>query len=411
MKLARSFETGSHLSKRDRIATRRENSLFSPDVAENRSLISEKLRGQRVLIVGGAGSIGSQLTRIILGFSPAAVHVVDQNENSLVELVRELRGLPEDILDVDFQALPLDYGSPLMARLLQDAECYNVVLNFAALKHVRSEKDIYSALQMIDTNVVRHVRFLRWLHQYGHSEAYFAISTDKAANPRSLMGASKRLMEGLIFSREINRSSLTTSARFANVAFSDGSLLHGFTYRLQKGQPLAIPRDTLRYFISHQEAGELCLLAATLVPDQHIAIPKLDPWTELQPLESIAVRFLENAGYEPKFYEDEAEAKRDVAALSAGRRWPVILTPLDTSGEKPYEQFAAEGEKAIECGLHAVLALKGTPVDPTLILERLENWINDPASQISKRELVEIMGQVVHGFRHIETGRSLDQRF
>src|SRR5262249_1792021 len=184
--------------------------------------------------------------RLALDYRPAAVHVIDQNENYLAELVRELRGRPRGLADVDFQTLPLDYGSPVMARLLRDSPPYDVVLNFAALKHVRSEKDVYSVLQMLDTNIVRHNHFKPWLADHGPGATYFAVSTDKAANPVSLMGASKRLMEDLIFSAATEHSRSTTSARFANVAFSNGSLLQGFVYRLAKRQPIAVPRDTQR---------------------------------------------------------------------------------------------------------------------------------------------------------------------
>ena len=280
--IARMFKAPSqvedwHGSELDVLVTGRKHSLFEPDMDANAAVLGEAIRGRRVLVLGGGGSIGSITTRILLNYGPKAVHVVDQNENCLAELVRDLRGRPEGLCEVDFRTFPIDYGSPIMERLLNEAERYDVVMHFAALKHVRSEKDLHSAMQMLDTNVVRHIRFKQWLARNDHGRIYFAVSTDKAANPTSLMGASKRLMEDVVFGVAAEHATSTTSARFANVAFSNGSLLQSFLQRLEKRQPLAVPRETRRYFISHREAGELCMLAALRIPDQHVAFPKLDP--------------------------------------------------------------------------------------------------------------------------------------
>ena len=273
--------------------TRRTRSLFADDVAERRGGLIEAIAGRRILVVGGGGSIGAVTVRLAADLRPAALHVVDQNENYLAELVRDLRGSPQGIDPrVEFRMLPVDYGSPIMRRFLSDAPPYDAVLNFAAMKHVRSEKDVYSTLQMFDTNIIKHVRFKTWLAEHGHGARYFAVSTDKAANPSSLMGASKRLMEDVAFGVPTPPVGIATSARFANVAFSNGSLLQGFRHRLARGQPLAAPRDTRRYFVSHAEAGELCLLAAFAAPTGHIVFPRMDPETELQPLDEIARRFL-----------------------------------------------------------------------------------------------------------------------
>lgn len=260
--------------KLESATTRRSESLFAGDIGAKRQQIADALQAKRVLVVGGAGSIGAATTRLILDYRPAALHVVDHSENYLVELVRDLHGQNVDLARLDFRALPLDYGGDAMARLLSEEAPYDAVFNFAALKHVRSEKDVYSILQLLDTNIVRHIRFKRWLAESGHSDGiYFAVSTDKAANPASVMGASKRLMEDLIFAYGVTPRSRVTAARFANVAFSNGSLLDGFLQRLAKRQPIAVPRDTRRYFISHREAGEICLLAATAIPHRHVAIP------------------------------------------------------------------------------------------------------------------------------------------
>jgi FlaA1/EpsC-like NDP-sugar epimerase len=396
----------------EEVVTRRENSLFATDVEANRERIASAFAGRRLMVVGGGGSIGAATIELLLGYEPAAVHVVDHSENYLAELVRSLRGQDRIGAGVDFQALPLDYGGSAMARLLRDAKPYDIVLNFAAVKHVRSEKDVYSVLQMLDTNIVRHIRFKKWLAENGHGGGYFAVSTDKAANPVNLMGASKRLMEDLIFEFGADSSLRTTAARFANVAFSNGSLLAGFAQRIAKRQPIAVPRDTRRYFISHREAGEICVLAATLVPDRHLAIPKLDPASELQSLEAIAVRVLETYGLGAVAFEDEAEARAAVAPLAAQGRWPLLRTALDTSGEKPFEEFVGQGEAAAECGLKTLLAIRHTPsraVDRGLF-GHLEQLIGEPDSKTSKAEIVEAMAAALSNFQHRETGRSLDQR-
>src|ERR1700676_585140 len=357
----RPFIAGTETAELTSIVTGRTDSLFAGDLEASSDRVFAKVRDHRILVIGGGGSIGAATVRLILDYLPSALHVVDHNENSLAELVREIRGRAGGIPDIDFRALPLDYGGPVMERLLTDSPPYDVVLNFAALKHVRSEKDIYSVLQMFDTNVVRHLRFKRWLAEHRHGATYFAVSTDKAANPVSLMGASKRLMEDLIFDVAAARCQSTTSARFANVAFSNGSLLQGFGYRLAKRQPLAVPRDTRRYFISHQEAGELCLLATCRIPDKHIAVPRVDATLQLQLLEDIACACLEYWGLRAERYLDEARARNDVERLAREGRWPFLPPPLDTGGEKPFEEFVGTGESATDCGLINVSAVRHIP--------------------------------------------------
>jgi FlaA1/EpsC-like NDP-sugar epimerase len=398
----------------DYVVTRRKQSFFLSDLNAYSADISAKLRGRRVLIIGGGGSIGSATTRLLVDYAPSAVHVIDQNENYLVELVRYLRGRPLGLTNVDFRTLPIDYGSPIMERFLREAERpYEIVLNFAALKHVRSEKDIYSVLQMLDTNLVRHARFKHWLSKYGHGQVYFAVSTDKAANPTSVMGASKRLMEDLTFGLYAAQAQRTTSARFANVSFSNGSLLDGFLRRLATRQPLAAPRDTRRYFISQIEAGELCLIAALLPPNKHVAFPNLNPSEELQSLESIAVRVLEHFGLTPQFYEDEEDARRDLERVARSGRWPLLLTPLDTSGEKSYEEFVGEGETAVDIGMKAIRAFCHVPsraIDGKLF-DRMALLIDDPHRPVNINRIVEEVSQALVSFCHVDTGKNLDQRF
>jgi FlaA1/EpsC-like NDP-sugar epimerase len=398
----------------DYLVTRRKQSLFWSDLSAYSADISAKLRGRRVLVIGGGGSIGSATTRLLVDYAPAVVHVVDQNENYLVELVRYLRGRPLGLTNVDFRTLPIDYGSPIMQRFLREAEQpYEIVLNFAALKHVRSEKDIYSVLQMLDTNLVRHARFKHWLSKYGHGCTYFAVSTDKAANPTSVMGASKRLMEDLTFGLYTAEAQSTTSARFANVAFSNGSLLEGFLRRLASRQPLAAPRDTRRYFLSQTEAGELCLIAALLAPDKHVAFPNLSPSGELQSLESIAVRVLEHFGLTPQWYENEEGARRDLERISRTGRWPLLLTPLDTSGEKSYEEFVGEDETAVDIGMTAIRGFRHVPsraIDKKLF-DRIAALIDDAHAPVNMNRIIEDISQVLASFCHVNTGKNLDQRF
>ncbi|AZO31537.1 MULTISPECIES: polysaccharide biosynthesis protein [unclassified Mesorhizobium] len=397
----------------DTLVTGRSESLFANDISASSSKLLDRISGRRILVIGGGGSIGSATTALLTRFQPAAIHVVDHSENYLAELVRNLRGRREGIADgLDFRTFPLDYGSPIAARLLADMRAYDAVLNFAALKHVRSEKDIFSLLQMIDTNLVRHARFKEWLKRYGHASTYFAVSTDKAANPTSLMGASKRLMEDLIFAVGAPENGRTTSARFANVAFSNGSLLQNFGLRLAARQPIAVPRDTRRYFVTQAEAAEICVLATFLAPDGHIVFPHMEAEVHLQPLENIAARFLAHFGFEPEFYEDEDQARNAVDSAAARDRWPVLLTPLDTSGEKPYEEFLGHGEKAVEIGLPSLAALRHvqTPAVGRHLFEKLEELVNDPNPATGKEEVVRIFASVLANFRHIETGRNLDQR-
>jgi len=409
---ARPFIGGTESAELTSIVTGRTDSLFAKDLEASGDRVFAKVRDRRILVIGGGGSIGAATVRIIPDYHPSALHVVDHNENYLAELVRELRGRSAGIPDIDFRAMPLDYGGPVMERFLADSPPYDVVLNFAALKHVRSEKDIYSVLQMFDTNVVRHLRFKRWLAEHRHGATYFAVSTDKAANPVSLMGASKRLMEDLIFDIAAASSQSTTSARFANVAFSNGSLLQGFGYRLAKRQPLAVPRDTRRYFISHQEAGELCLLATCRIPDGHIAVPRVDATLQLQLLEDIACACLDHWGLSAERYVDEAQACNDVERLAQEGRWPLLLTPLDTGGEKPFEEFVGAGESAVDCGLLNVLALRHIPgvAAEQKLFEQIARWVDEPDLAIAKAEFVSVISAALPNFRHSQSEQNLDQR-
>lgn len=398
----------------DIVATGRSKSLFSGDIQDRTAELSDAIKGRRILVVGGAGTIGSSTSRLIVNFEPAAIHVIDQSEAYLAEFVRNLRGSPTSVRkNLDLQALPIDYGGKRTERLLREQNVpYDVVLNFAAMKHVRSEKDTVSTLEMLDVNIVRHQAFLEWLHVGNHASRYFAVSTDKAANPTSIMGASKRLMEDLVFARPKEQGATTTSARFANVAFSNGSLLQGFLYRVASKQPVAAPRDTRRYFVSRREAGEICLLAAFCTPSNHVVFPNLDPSRELRPLALIAERFLEHLGYKAELFDDETEAREAVPSCLKRGKWPLLITALDTSGEKPYEEFIGKGEHMVDVGFDSLRAITHVAASGNSAgaITDLARYCSDPTVLVKKADIVRILTRSVGSFQHIETGINLDQR-
>ncbi|CBS91506.1 polysaccharide biosynthesis protein [Azospirillum lipoferum] len=395
------------------VATGRSDSLFAADIARNRLEIEDAVAGRRILVVGGAGSIGSQVVTELAARAPAALHVIDQSENNLVELVRTLRGRPAGLPVADFRTFPIDYGATPTRLFLSEQPPYDAVLNFAALKHVRSEKDPWSLLQMLDTNLVKQARFLSWLRRYGHDRRYFSVSTDKAANPVNLMGASKRVAEHIVFDGAPGQTlAHATSARFANVAFSDGSLLHGFFQRMLKRQPLAVPQETRRYFVSPEEAGHICLLAAFRAPHRTIIVPDLMPETHLRDLSDIAKAFLARFGLKAEFYEDERSACQIVDHDMAVGRYPVLITARDTSGEKPYEEFVGNDETIIDLGFDALRGVSYTSAPPKSVerlLVMLESVLHGGAA-FDKAMALERISAVVPHFRHIETGRNLDQR-
>lgn len=402
-----------------RIATGRDGSFFSADMQACSDRMSGEIAGRRVLAIGAAGSIGSSTLEVLLRFDPAAVHVVDQNENGLAELVRRLRSRPEKLRVADLRTLPIDYGSSAMRYFLASETPYDLVLNFAALKHVRTEKDPFSTLQMFETNIVKQARLLGWLAENRLARRYFSVSTDKAANPSSLMGATKRVMEHVMFDRELSAGlpGPVTSARFANVAFSNGSLLQSFENRLARGEPIACPRDIRRYFVSLEEAGEICTLAATMLDDRQIAIPRLDPQEHLVPLEKIARAFIESHGFVPVDYDDEGAARRGASRDRAEGRWPLLLTLPDTAGEKPFEEFVADGEEVLEIGLSGLRAIPYRPTQGSVhaMLGELNSLIRPAAGSpgaLSKDRLKEIVATLEPGFLHShrDSTRNLDQR-
>lgn len=397
------------------LATHRKGSLFEEDLNICTTQIQEKITGKRILVIGGAGSIGAATIHEIVPFSPEALHVVDTNENNLAELVRGIRN-NNQVFDVsDFRTLPLDFGSSVMQRFVAEQIPYDMIFNFAAIKHVRSEKDVYSILQMIDTNVLKPARLLKWLAEKGDLKSYFCVSTDKAANPTNLMGATKRLMEHIIFSSAVipELSARTTSARFANVAFSDGSLLYSWIKRMESRQPLAVPGGTRRFFISLQEAGKICLIAAACANDKHLLIPRFSPQTDLKELQSIAESFLRFHGYEPRLYNVETDAKANIESDIAETKYPLLITPLDTVGEKPDEEFLGEGEHIVETGLVDLLEVQYKSCDRENLqrfLSAAMKWVSDPRGSITKKAIISSISSVIPELSHKESEKTLDER-
>jgi FlaA1/EpsC-like NDP-sugar epimerase len=302
-----------------------------------------------------------------------------------------------------------------MRRFLKDERPYDWVFNFAALKHVRSEKDISSVLQMFDTNLLKPLQCWRWVVEMGAPPSYFSVSTDKAADPVNLMGASKRLMEHMMFCPEgpMAAAKRATSSRFANVAFSNGSLLESFIRRFEKLQPLACPRDTNRFFISLREAGQICLLAAGCGPDRHIVVPRFEPQADARLIDKIAVAFLRYKGLEPQIYHDEQTARDSVRQDLLRNRYPLLLTDLDTQGEKSCEIFAGPAEELVEFGMKTVLGVRYRSVSSKLLAEfirEVATLIESPSTNLDKNHIIEMVSRVIPEFHHAESLQTLDQR-
>ncbi|MCW9067877.1 MAG: UDP-N-acetylglucosamine 4,6-dehydratase, partial [Sulfurimonas sp.] len=318
----------------------REKELFEKDINNNDKELKSIVSSSSFLVIGGAGSIGQAVTKEIFKRNPKKLHVVDISENNMVELVRDIRS-SFGYINGDFQTFALDIGSVEYDAFIKNDGKYDYVLNLSALKHVRSEKDPFTLMRMIDVNVFNTDKTLQQSIDNG-TKKYFCVSTDKAANPVNMMGASKRIMEMFLMrkSLEINIS----TARFANVAFSDGSLLHGFNQRIQKQQPIVAPNDIKRYFVTPQESGELCLMSCIFGENRDIFFPKLSEELDLISFADIAVKYLENLGYEPYLCSDEDEARELAKTLPKEGKWPCLFTSSDTTGEKDFEEFFTDKE-------------------------------------------------------------------
>jgi FlaA1/EpsC-like NDP-sugar epimerase len=416
----------------------KDRALFDAEVIECEPMLRRRLTNKRVLVVGGAGSIGSATIVEVLKFSPAALTVLDTSENNLAELTRTLRSGSQR-LNCDLQFQPLDYGSSLAESYLAKQFPFDLVLSFAALKHVRSERDEFSLLRMLEVNLLKADRFLGVLRKQGHgNEGVFFVSTDKAASPINLMGASKRVMEMLLWahgqdgcptqlvgsptgtpSAPVLRRLTTT--RFANVAFSDGSLPWSFLQRIEKRQPLAAPRDVRRFLISPREAGRMCLLASLVCPDRHLMVPFLHDEVSFT---DIAERTLAEFGLKPQWYENEDDAKAHLADDEKNGRYPVVATLSDTTGEKMMEEFVGRDETELPFLIHdpamrtlgleqiAMARLVKAAVVDIGALSRVLSIIDaavEGRKVFEKRDLVASLSAVLpHTFHHHETGKSLD---
>jgi FlaA1/EpsC-like NDP-sugar epimerase len=389
----------------------RSNRLFHDDIAAHEHTITQAIAGARVLIYGAAGSIGKEVAAQIFKRRPAALHMIDVSENNLVELVRDLRS-SQGYIEGETLFLPLDMGSLEMAAFLATQKPYDYVLNLAAMKHVRSEKDAFSLMRMVRTNILDTMTTLQ-AARAGGTGKFFAVSTDKAMNPANLMGATKRIMEDCLFADSESRTAIST-ARFANVAFSDGSLLHGFRQRLVKRQPLSAPRDIRRYFVTGEESGELCLASLVLGAHREIFFPNLDAGLHLLTFSEIAIRFLEENGYEPVLVDSEDEARARVAELAANRRWPCHFFESDTSGEKPFEEFYGTQDTVDFTRFRDLGVIQAPSLSATQHAE-VSRFL-EVIAQLRKRghwdkaTLVQAITQACPGLDHVDTGRTLDNR-
>ena len=386
----------------------RDEALFEKDLSSySDELISLVSKG-RFLVIGGAGSIGQAVTREIFKRDPNVLHIVDISENNTVELVRDLRSTV-GYGNGEFKTFALDCGSVEFEALIKNEGPYDYVFNLSALKHVRSEKDPYTLMRMIMVNVFNTIKTLRLAKSLG-AKKYFCVSTDKAANPVNMMGASKRIMEMFLM-----RESLTqkiSMARFANVAFSDGSLLHGFNQRFSKKQPFSAPNDVRRYFVTPQESGELCLLSGLLGENRDIFFPKLSEKLHLITFSEIAVRYLRERGYDPYECESEDEARDRAEELIANKQWPCYFFKSDTTGEKDFEEFFTDNEDLDMEGLETVGVIKNQPNFDEAKLDDFMSGIETLREKgtWTKDDIVKLYFGLLPEFAHKETGKYLDQR-
>jgi FlaA1/EpsC-like NDP-sugar epimerase len=384
----------------------RTKALFSNDIKTYHDRLKTEVSQSSFLVIGGAGSIGQAVTKEIFKRNPKKLHVVDISENNMVELVRDIRS-SFGYINGEFKTFALDIGSIEYDAFIKSDGEYDYVLNLSALKHVRSEKDAFTLMRMIETNIFNTDKTL---HQSIQNDVkkYFCVSTDKAANPVNMMGASKRIME--MFVNRKSEKIKVSMARFANVAFSDGSLLHGFNQRIEKQQPIVAPNDIKRYFVTPQESGELCLMSCIFGENRDIFFPKLSENLHLISFADIAVKYLHEKGYKPYLCETEDEAREFFKANTNKFLWPCLFTSSDTTGEKDFEEFFTDNE--------------------TLDMERFENlgvikneisynedalnnftqkiWECKQNREWSKEELVALFFKMIPDFGHKETGKYLD---
>lgn len=383
----------------------RSQPLFAADVAQREEYIKNEVASSAFLVLGGAGSIGQAVVKEIFQRNPKKLHVVDISENNLVEVVRDIRS-SFGYIEGDFQTFALDIGSVEYDAFIENDGQYDYVLNLSALKHVRSEKDPFTLMRMIEVNVFNTEKTIQQAIANG-TKKYFCVSTDKAANPVNMMGASKRIME--MYLMKYSEDIAISTARFANVAFSDGSLLHGFNQRMQKKQPLVAPHDIKRYFVIPKEAGELCLMSCLFGETRDIFFPKLSERLHLITFAEIAVKYLENLGYQPYVCKNEAEA-RNFDFENQPTHWPCLFVASDTTGEKDFEEFYTDNEILDMDSFENLGVIKNeleleegkliSFEDKINRMRHLRNW--------NKSEIVDLFNEMIPNFGHKETGKYLD---
>lgn len=386
----------------------RDKELFSSDICVHNEELERIVSESRFLVLGGAGSIGQAVTKEIFKRNPKKLHVVDISENNMVELVRDIRS-SFGYINGDFQTFALDIGSTEFDAFIKADGHYDYVLNLSALKHVRSEKDPYTLMRMIDVNVFNTDKTIQQSIVAGVKK-YFCVSTDKAANPVNMMGASKRIME-MFLMRRSEKIAIST-ARFANVAFSDGSLLHGFNQRIQKRQPIVAPNDIKRYFVTPQESGELCLMSCIFGENRDIFFPKLSEALHLITFADIAVKYLKQLGYEPHLCGNEDEARELAKTLPAQGKWPCLFTSSDTTGEKDFEEFFTDKETLDMARFENLGVIKNEPLYQQELLALFEQQIASYKQDKAwtKEQIVELFHQMLPDFGHKETGKYLDSK-
>jgi FlaA1/EpsC-like NDP-sugar epimerase len=386
----------------------RDKELFKTDIDENEKALADVVSGSSFLVLGGAGSIGQAVTKEIFKRNPKKLHVVDISENNMVELVRDIRS-SLGYINGDFQTFALDIGSIEYDAFINWDGQYDYVLNLSALKHVRSEKDPFTLMRMIDVNIFNTDKTIsRSIEK--NAKKYFCVSTDKAANPVNMMGASKRIMEMFLMRRSLDIS--ISTARFANVAFSDGSLLHGFNQRIQKRQPIVAPNDIKRYFVTPQESGELCLMSCIFGENRDIFFPKLSQNLHLVTFADIAVKYLEQLGYEPFLCSSEEEARTLIWSLPDKKIWPCLFSSSDTTGEKDFEEFFTEKEIIDMKRFLTIGVIKNKPDFNDDLLKKFEFEISlfKKNKSWTKKQIVDLFFELIPDFGHKETGKYLDSK-
>lgn len=386
----------------------RNRGLFLEDLNKFDAEFRSILAGSRVLVVGAGGTIGQAVCKEVFKRSALSLHAVDISENSLVELVRDIRS-SQGYTTLDFKTFALDVGSREFELMFEAEGPYDYVFNLSAMKHVRSERDLFTLLRLVRVNILNTVK-LAELCEKSKVKKYFCVSTDKAANPVNMMGCSKKIME--LFLRDKSRSLNVSMARFANVAFSDGSLLHGFNQRFLKKQPISAPRDVRRYFVTKKESGLLCLFSALLGNNRDIFFPKLTPQLHLTRFSDIAERFVQQHGFEPYHCKSEEHAREEAEVQIASGRWPCYFFNSDTTGEKSHEEFFVGSEELDLHRFKEIGVIENSEYSDlktlSLFLDEVSNALLDKSYR--KENLVQLFREIVPEFEHNETGKDLDQK-